>query len=74
MFLGKLQHGTYDDLDQCEGLNEEEVNAFYGLEEDDESSDQSDEDDSDNDGNLELETDEEWIAFGDNVINLHFIK
>jgi hypothetical protein len=71
--LGELQHGVYDD--ECEGLTEEEINAFYGFEEDgesqvpDESPDQSDEDD----GNLEeLETDEEWIESEDDVINLPF--
>jgi hypothetical protein len=59
--LGELQHGVYDD--ECEDLNEEELNAFYGFEEDgelqglDESLDRSDEDDNDNDGNSEeLET------------------
>jgi hypothetical protein len=30
--LGELQHGVYDD--ECEGLTEEEINAFYGFEED----------------------------------------
>jgi len=77
--LGELQHGIYDD--ECEGLTEEEINAFYGFEEDgelqvlDESPDQSDEDDSGNDGNLEeLEMDEEQIKSEDNVINLPFIN
>jgi len=62
-------------------LNEEEINAFYGFEEDgelqglDESPDRSDEDDSDNDRNLEeLEMNEEQIESKDNVINLPFIK
>ena len=77
--MGELQHGVYDD--ECEGLTEEEINAFYGFEEDgesqvpDESPDRSDEDDNDNDGNLEEpETDEEWIESEDDVINLPFIK
>jgi len=77
--LGELQHGVYDD--ECEDLNEEEINAFYGFEEDgesqglDENPDQSDEDDSDNDRNLEeLEMNEEQIESEDNVINLPFIK
>lgn len=77
--MGELQHGIYDD--ECEGLTEEEINAFYGFEEDgelqvlDESPDQSDEDDSGNDGNLEeLEMDEEQIKSEDNVINLPFIN
>ncbi|KIJ89920.1 hypothetical protein K443DRAFT_56982, partial [Laccaria amethystina LaAM-08-1] len=34
-FLGELQHGVYDD--ECEGLREEEINAFYGFAEDGES-------------------------------------
>jgi hypothetical protein len=77
--LGELQHGIYDD--ECEDLDEDELNAFYGFGEDgksqglDESSDQSDEDDNDNDGNSEeLEIDEEWIEDEDEVINLPFIK
>ena len=78
--MGELQHGVYDDI--CEGLNEEEINAFYGFEEDggsqvlDESSDQSeDNNDDDSDGSLEeLEMDEEWIESEDDVINLPFIK
>jgi len=77
--LGELQHGVYDD--ECLDLNEEEINAFYGFEEDgelqglDESPDRSDEDDSDNDRNLEeLEMDEEQIESEDDVINLPFIK
>jgi len=77
--LGELQHGIYDD--ECEDLNEEEINAFYGFEEDgesqglDENPDRSDEDDSDNDRNLEeLEMNEEQIESKDNVINLPFIK
>ena len=79
MFLGELQHGVYDD--ECEDLNEEELNAFYGFEADeelqglDESSDQSDEDDNDNNGNSEeLETDEEGMESEDKVINFPFIK
>ena len=68
MFLGELQHGVYDD--ECEDLNEDELNAFYGF---DKSPGQSDDDDSD--GNLEeLETDEEWMESEDEVINLPFIK
>lgn len=64
-------------------LNEEEINAFYGFEEDGESqgldetpaSDRSDEDDSDTDRNLkELEMYEEQIESEDTVINLPFIK
>ena len=77
--MGELQHGVYDD--ECLDLNEEEINAFYGFEEDgelqglDESPDWSDEDDSDNDRNLEeLEMDEEQIESEDDVINLPFIK
>jgi hypothetical protein len=77
--LGELQHGIYDD--ECEGLTEEEINAFYGFEEDgesqviDENPDQSDENDSDDNGNLEeLEMDEDQIESEDNVINLPFIK
>ena len=77
--MGELQHVVYDD--ECLDLNEEEINAFYGFEEDgelqglDESPDRSDEDDSDNDRNLEeLEMDEEQIKSEDNVINLPFIK
>ena len=77
--MGELQHGVYDD--ECLDLNEEEINAFYGFEEDgelqglDESPDRSDEDDSDNDRNLEeLEMDEEQIESEDDVINLPFIK
>ena len=75
--MGELEHGVYDD--ECEGLNEKELNAFYGFEEDeespgvDESSDRSDDDDDD--GNLEeLETDEEQMESEDEVINLSFIK
>ena len=74
-----VEHGIYDD--ECENLDEEELNAFYGFEEDgesqglDEISDWSDEDDSDYDGNLEeLEIDEEGIESEDEVINLPFIK
>jgi hypothetical protein len=68
VFLGELQHGVYDD--ECEDLNEDELNAFYGF---DESPGQSDDDDSD--GNLEeLETDEEWMESEDEVINFPFIK
>ena len=80
--MGELQHSIYDD--ECEGLTEEEINVFYGFEEDgesqvlEESPDWSDEDDSDNDGNLEeLEMDEEWIESEDDVIdviNFPFIK
>ena len=77
--MGELEHGVYDD--ECEGLNEEELNAFYGFKADgesqglDESSDRSDEDDNDNDGNSEeLETDEEGMESEDEVINLPFIK
>ena len=77
--MGELQHDIYDD--ECEGLTEEEINAFYGFEEDgesqvsDESSDRSDEDDSDSNGNSEeLEMDEEQIESEDDVINLPFIK
>lgn len=76
--MGELQHGAYDD--ECEGLNEEEINAFYGFEEThelDESSNQSDEDEDedDSDGNLEeFEMDEEWIESEDDVINFAFIK
>ena len=77
--MGELQHSIYDD--ECEDLNEEELNAFYGFEVDeelqglDESSDQSDEDDNNNDGNLEeLETDEDGMESEDEVINLPFIK
>jgi len=74
--LGELEHGVYDD--ECEGLTEEEINAFYGFEKDGESQviDESpDEDDSDNDGNLEeLEMDEERIESEDDVINFPFIK
>jgi hypothetical protein len=79
--LGELQHGAYDD--ECEGLNEEEINAFYGFENNgemhdlDESSDQSDadKDEDDSDGNLEeFEMDEEWIESEDDVINFTFIK
>ena len=53
--MGELQHGTYDD---CEGLTEEEVNAFYGFNKDGESwvvdedmgqSEAQDSDDSDDD-------------------------
>ena len=74
--MGELQHGAYDD--ECEGLNEEEINAFYGFEDDgetqvpDESSDQSDEDD--NDVNLgEFEMDDERIESEDDVFNLPFL-
>jgi hypothetical protein len=77
--LGELQHGIYDD--ECEGLTKEEINAFYGFEEDgesqviDENPDQSDENDSDDNGNLEeLEMDEDRIESEDDVINLPFIK
>lgn len=77
--MGGLQHGVYDD--ECEGLTGEEINAFYGFEEDeesqvsDESPERSDEDDSDNDGNLEeLETNEERIESEGDVINFPFIK
>ena len=80
--MGELQHSIYDD--ECEGLTEEEINIFYGFEEDgelqvlEESPDWSDEDDSDNDGNLEeLEMDEERIESEDDVIdviNFPFIK
>jgi hypothetical protein len=77
--LGELKHGAYDD--ECEGLSEEEINAFYGFENDgemqalDESSDQSDEDEDNNEGSLdEFEMDEEWIESENNVINLPFIK
>jgi len=57
--LGELQHGAYDD---CEGLTEEEVNAFYGFNKDGESwvvdedmgqSEAQDSDDSDDDGHSE---------------------
>ena len=78
MFLGELQHGAYDN--ECEGLNEEEINAFYGFEDDgekkvpDESSDQLDEDEDDNDVNLdEFEMDDERIESEDNVFNLPFL-
>ena len=27
--MGELQHGTYND--ECEGLTQEEINAFYGF-------------------------------------------
>ncbi len=30
--MGELQHGVYDD--ECLDLNEQEINAFYGFEED----------------------------------------
>ena len=79
--MGELQHGVYDN--ECEDLNEEELNAFYGFEEDgefqglDESSNQSDENDNNNNGNLEeLEMNEEWIESEDEdeVVNLCFIK
>jgi hypothetical protein len=83
VFLGELQHGVYDD--ECEDLDEDELNAFYGFEEDgelqglDESPGQSDDGDNDSDddsdGNLEeLETDEEWMDSEDEVINFPFIK
>jgi len=78
VFLGELQHGAYDN--ECEGLNEEEINAFYGFEDDgekkvpDESSDQLDEDEDDNDVNLdEFEMDDERIESEDNVFNLPFL-
>jgi len=35
--LGELQHGIYDYDDECEGLTEEEINAFYCFAEDGES-------------------------------------
>ena len=77
--MGELQHGVYDD--ECEGLTKEEINAFYGFEEDgesqvlEESPDRSDKNDSDNDGNLEeLEMYEESEDNVIDVINFPFIK
>ena len=70
--MGELQHGAY--ADECEGLNKEEINAFYGFEDNgemqvpDESSDQSDEDEDDNNINLgKFEMDDERIESEDDV-------
>ena len=69
MFLGELQHGTYND--ECDGLTLEEVNSFYDFGEDgepqfdnDEDPDQLDEereeDSGDNyeEGEVDMELDE----------------
>jgi len=69
--LGELQHGIYDYDDECEGLTEEEINAFYGFTEDgeslvlDETSDQG----SDEYNNEERNE----SGSEDNVIILNFI-
>jgi len=81
--LGELKHGVYDD--ECVGLAEEEINAFYDFEEDGESVDENpdqldeeqDEDSGYDDGHLEeLEVDnaERNEPGSEDVINLHFIE
>ena len=51
--MGELQHGIYDD--ECKGLTEEEINAFYDFDNDgesqvlDKSADKTDSDSDDSD-------------------------
>lgn len=51
--MGELQHGVYDD--ECKGLTEEEINAFYDFDNDgesqvlDKSADKTDSDSDDSD-------------------------
>jgi hypothetical protein len=58
--MGQLQHGVYDD--ECEGLTPEEINAFYGFDEDgglqggDEDSDRSDEEEEEDSGDNYVES------------------
>ena len=55
VFLGELEHGTYDD---CEGLTEEEVNVFYNFHKNGEL--HSDDEDPDQSENEEDPLDEEY--------------
>lgn len=75
--MGELQHGVYDD--ECEGLTEEEINAFYGIAEDGESLDldgtsyQGSEDLEDSEDSYEYDNEEpNEPGSVDNVINLNF--
>ena len=69
--MGELQHGIYDYDDECEGLTEEEINAFYGFAEDRESvvHDETSDEGSDEYNNEERNESQS----GDNVIILNFI-
>lgn len=61
--MGELKHGVYDD---CEGLSEEEIYAFYDFEDDDGLQDESP-DPSDDES-----VDEDDLGAEDMVINLCF--
>lgn len=75
--MGELQHGVYNYDDECEGLTEEEINAFYGFAEDGESLDldgTSDQGSEDSEGSDEY-NDEEQNGSGseDDVMTPIFI-
>ena len=64
--MGELKHGVYDD---CEGLSEEEVYAFYDFEDDDGLQDESpDTSDDEWDGRVN----EDKLGTEDVVIDLCF--
>ena len=73
--MEELQHGVYDD--ECEGLTEEEITAFYGFAEDGESLDldgTSDQGSEDSEDSYEYDNEEHNEPGSvDNVINLNFM-
>jgi hypothetical protein len=65
--MGELRHGVYED--ECEGLTEKEIYAFYGFDDDEDPYRSDEEEDEaanrDDDGNVEeLEVDMEQDEAG----------